>query len=196
MTDSNTETSAIPAGIEPPATGRGVGRRLIAIIDRTSSITGFISGVTIVLTAILLVTEVIMRAFFNKSTLVADELSIYFFIVMLYFGLAYTLEAGRHIEIDIVTSRLKTGTRRYLNRAISLLNIPVFAVLCWKSWILVLEAYRGHEIAPTILRTPIYFAKLPIAIGMTIFLFQGIVEMLRKFTVKGADLKKGSSSEF
>ncbi len=191
MTDSNSETGSIPA-----VTGRGVGRRLMAMIDRSSYIAGFLSGVSIVLTAILLVIEVILRAFFNMSTLVADELSVYLFIAMLYLGLAYTLAEGRHIEIDIVTSRLKTGTRRYLNRAISLLNIPVFAVLCWKSWILVLEAYSGHEIAPTILHTPIYFAKLPIAVGMTIFLLQGIVEMLRKFTVEGADLKKGSSSEF
>ncbi|MFH0914013.1 MAG: TRAP transporter small permease [Chloroflexota bacterium] len=151
-------------------------------VDRLSYIFGFASSITITLIGLLLCIEVVLRYGFRRSTLIADEVSVYLFIAMLYLGLAEVQRRRRDIRIDIVTSHLKRPTQQRLEKIVAVLNLPVFLLFAWRAWALVLDTYRVGETAPTILRTSIWIVQIPIALGLTVLLLQGLVELARRFS--------------
>jgi TRAP-type C4-dicarboxylate transport system permease small subunit len=64
--------------------------------------------------AVSVIIEVIARSVFNSPTLWAVEISTYAIIAAGFLGSAFVLRRGRHLEINLVTSRLSQATQKWL----------------------------------------------------------------------------------
>lgn len=95
---------------------------------------------TIAMTA-LIVADVIGRHF-GRSVLVANELSGYALVALIFGGLAYTEAGGRHIAITTAVELLPLGARRVVDRVV-LGFATVFTA--WLAWFSLLPARQDFE---------------------------------------------------
>lgn len=95
---------------------------------------------TIGMTA-LIVADVIGR-YFGRSVLVANELSGYALVALIFGGLAYTEAGGRHIAITTGVELLPAGARRAFDRAVLAFSTVFIA---WLAWFSLLPARQDFE---------------------------------------------------
>lgn len=63
---------------------------------------GVIAGILLLLPALMVFYEVVMRGLFNAPTEWSIELSVYCVLVAGFLGMSVTYAAGKHIHVDIV----------------------------------------------------------------------------------------------
>ena len=74
---------------------------------------GVIAGILLLLPALMVFYEVVMRGLFNAPTEWSIELSVYCVLVAGFLGMSVTYAAGKHIHVDIVLSQNRyLGQRR------------------------------------------------------------------------------------
>ena len=76
---------------------------------------GVIAGILLLLPALMVFYEVVMRGLFNAPTEWSIELSVYCVLVAGFLGMSVTYAAGKHIHVDIVLSHLSARTRCYID---------------------------------------------------------------------------------
>ncbi len=126
---------------------------------------------------ILILTEVMMRNFLGRSTLMAEELGGYTFVAIAFLGLAYTSRTGGHFRVRLLLDRLSRKTRYYLYFPTKLLSISVVGVGVWRSGVTVWNSYQHDVISLGILHTPQYIPQLAMFAGMLLFALQLIAEL-------------------
>ncbi len=161
--------------------------KILRWIDTCSVFGGYLSAFFMVLIVILISVEIFLRTFFNFSTLIADEYSAYFFVVVVMMGLALTLKDGAHIRITLVTSRLgKTG-----EKICDLFAMSVAIILCayalYHSTFMIWDTYQLEMTADTISETPIYIPQIVIPVGfflLEIQLLAGFIRRLLSYPIR------------
>ncbi len=76
------------------------------ILEKVTNAFGVLAGIILFVPAIVVFYEVVMRGLFNAPTEWSIELSIYCVIVAGFLGMPVTYGAGKHIKVDIFTSKL------------------------------------------------------------------------------------------
>jgi TRAP-type C4-dicarboxylate transport system permease small subunit len=136
-----------------------------AAADRVAAVAGAVSGAAVVAMTALVTVEVLSRDLFNRSTLVADEMSGYLLVALTFLGLAPTLRGGGFIRIDTYHARLRGGGRVALDLAIHLLALGYAVLLDWYLWRLTLDAWRLGTTSIQISRTPLWIPQGCMAVG-------------------------------
>lgn len=112
------------------------------------------------------ITVDVIGRYFGSSILIADEMSRYMLIAIVYLGLATTQRAGKHIDIDLVTSRLSPASRRRLATVVLAISIVVLA------WLTIITAeqvrvfFLGGVVSRTLAAVPLWIPYLCIPVGM------------------------------
>ena len=144
---------------------RGLARALTAVADRLAAAAGAVSGAAVVVMTGLVTVEVLGRDLFNRSTLIADEMSGYLLVALTFLGLAPTLRGGGFIRIDTYHARLRGGGRVALDLAIHLLALGYAVLLDWYLWALTLDAWRLGTTSIQVSRTPLWIPQGCMALG-------------------------------
>lgn len=84
-------------------------------IDGGSRLLAWLGGALILLAAILVTLDVLVRNLFGSGMFQSFELSTYAFAVSVAFGFAYALVSKAHIRIEVVYSRLPALLQRLLD---------------------------------------------------------------------------------
>ena len=92
----------------------------------------WISGVVLVLIAILTFIEVIARYIFNNSIVGVQEISELAIVVVLYFGLAYSTFNRSHVKVDVILNAMRPGAAMITQGIMSLLCIVFSAPAAWQ----------------------------------------------------------------
>lgn len=109
-------------------------------------------------------------------------------VAIVFLGLAYTLRMGRHISVEIITSKLSEIKRLQLDVGIYLLGVIYTAWLTWTTWEPVLMNLQTRSI--TTLQTPMWVPHLFIPVGSAMLTLAFIIEVVGKIrTLKGSKLK-------
>ncbi len=139
------------------------------MIDRIVKFLAYISsGATLLITIIVFI-EVCYRGFFNKSIMVADEYSAYLYVVLVLFGLGYTLKEKGHIRIRIILSRLSDKNQKYLDLVVSIIALFICGFAFYYSILLVKDSYRLAMVSETPAKTPIWIPQLAMPVGFFVF---------------------------
>jgi TRAP-type C4-dicarboxylate transport system permease small subunit len=155
-------------------------KKIANLIDKASQVGAYLSGFFMILIVILILVEIFLRTFFKTSTLIADEYSAYFFVVVVLFGLPYTLKEKGHIRISIITSRLNKKLQLIFDIAAIAIALTLCLFICYHSILMVYDAYSLEMTADSIAETPIYIPQIVIPIGFILFSFQFIAELLKR----------------
>ena len=132
---------------------------LMVVVDRISHVAVWIGGSMLIVTAVLVFVEVIVRKVFLLSLGGADELSGYAFAIASTWAFSFALLVRAHIRIDAVYVRLPQRVRAFLD-VVALLSLGLFvAVMTVYAWDTLVFAFEFSTHANTPLETPLWIPQ-------------------------------------
>lgn len=156
-------------------------RNVLAIIDKVSDFSGFVSMLMLGCLVASMIYEVVARYVFGTPTLWAFDISYMLNGSIFLMGAGYALKADAHVRIDFLSSRMPMRTQQALNAAVyALVLAPIFASFTYVAIGRAYKALRTSEVemvspwAP--LMWPFYSA---IALGLFFMTLQLVCEATR-----------------
>lgn len=94
--------------------------------------------------------DVIARFAFSTSIAVANELSRFCFVYMIYFGVSYAIRERRHMRVTVVLDLLPSRLRRWVFALSELIFLVYSVVVCWLGVVITQQAFeRGKILSST-----------------------------------------------
>ncbi len=150
------------------------------LINRLCKAGAYLSGLLLVGLVCLILTEIFLRYFFDKSTMIADEYSGYLYLASIFLGLAYTFLKDSHIRINIITSRLSKRANNKIDIIASIITLVVLSFILYRSILFTYDSYDLEMVSEAVSETPLYLTQVVMPIGISLFILAVIV-----FIVKG-----------
>jgi TRAP-type mannitol/chloroaromatic compound transport system permease small subunit len=155
--------------------------RLLGVIDRVSTVAGWLAGWLIVPMTLAVTYEVIARYAFNAPTIWAYDVTYMLFGAQFMLAASYTLLKGGHIRTDVFYERWSAATRAKIDLAAYVLFFfPGMLFILYAGGV---EAWKAWEIGERSDWTPwrpiIYPLKAVIPISAALLLLQGLAEVVR-----------------
>ena len=121
--------------------------------------------------------DVLVRYAFNAPTTWATELSTYFLIATIFLGAGATHLAGANVRVEFLPNLLRGAARRDLEIACAWVGLLVAVLAAWQSALMVASDYVNGARIFSLLLTPTWMPKLPIAIGLAGLVLALLVEI-------------------
>ncbi len=139
-----------------------------------------LSAILFVALVVLIMVEIIGRSFFDYSTMLADEYSGYFYLAAIFLGLAYTFNEEGHIRISIVTSRLSSSIKRWVDIFAGIMALSILLFALYYSWHFMMESKEMEMLSEGVSETPLYLTQIPLVVGLALFAFALFVFVWRR----------------
>ena len=139
-----------------------------------------LSAILFVALVVLIMVEIIGRSFFDYSTMLADEYSGYFYLAAIFLGLAYTFNEEGHIRISIVTSRLSSSIKRWVDIFAGVMALSILLFALYYSWHFMMESKEMEMLSEGVSETPLYLTQIPLVVGLALFALALFVFVWRK----------------
>ena len=141
-------------------------------IDKCSDFGAYLSSVFMILIVVLILIEIFLRTFLKTSTLISDEYSAYFFVVVVMLGLSYTFKENGHIRITLILSRLSKKNEKIFDIITSFIALILTSFMFYHSLLMVIDTCKLDMRADSIAETPLYIPQIAIPLGFFIFSLQ------------------------
>jgi len=149
---------------------------------------GAAMGVTSIVIMTLIVTlNVILRYGLNKPLHFVEEYSAYLFILMAYMGFAYTARQGAHVNVDILTRRLKKIPQGILELITTLFLLVLVSVYLRFGLAFFMRLVQSQEKSVTPYMTPLWIPAIPIWLGLGFLVLELVTHFLKTLN----SLRKG-----
>ena len=135
-------------------------------------------GALILLAAILIGIDVVMRKFFHASMGGADELAGYALALGTAWSLAATLLDRAHIRIDSLYVLFPRRLRFFLDVVGLVLFVGFFALIAWHGWNVVAQSWSSGSRSQSALQTPTVIPQFIWFVGLAGFVAIGIVLLM------------------
>jgi len=135
----------------------------------------YAASLAILLSAIILTYEVIIRYIFKVPTIWEIEFSVYLIIMATYLGAAYGLKDDAHISINIIVRLLPDAYRRKLTIVTSLLSLAFCMILAWKGWEMWWGATSKGWRSESLWGPPLTIPYIFLPLGMTLLSLQYVI---------------------
>lgn len=145
-----------------------------------NNIGAFISSLFIVSLVLLILLEIFLRTFFNKSTMISDEYSGYFYLASVFFGLGYAFREKAHIRINVLTTKLNPKFRKIANIYAGTVTFLVVVFILYRVTLMTIDSYNFKMLSEGVSATPIYLTQIPMIIGTFIFAIAILAFILKR----------------
>ncbi|WP_331775995.1 TRAP transporter small permease subunit [Sulfurospirillum sp. 1612] len=141
----------------------------------------FLSSLCIIALVALILLEIVLRTFFDTSTMFADEYSGYFYLASVFLSLGFAFREKAHIRINILTSRLKNvKLKQALDIYAGVVTFFVILFILYRVILMCMDSYEFEILSEGVSATPIYMTQIPMIVGLFIF-----VIAILAFIIKG-----------
>lgn len=130
-------------------------RRLHGAMVRLASHGAVAGGALIVLAALVVSGEVLIRKLLGLSIGGADEISGYLFAIGTAWSFAYVIVERGNVRVDALYALLPSGGRALLDILGALALLLVLATVTWRAFFVVRESLHNNAHAVTPLQTPL-----------------------------------------
>lgn len=138
----------------------------------------------IVLAALIGAGNAIIRKTFDLSSNAWSEIQWWLFSAVFLLAAPWTLLAGEHIRIDIVSNRLSQSTRNWIEIIGHVFFLlPMAVMLCITSWHYFARAYAYNEQALNAGGLPQWPIKALIPAAFLLLALQGLSELIKRIAV-------------
>ena len=103
--------------------------RIISILDKFINLIGGIAAIAMILMLLNVFYDVIMRYFFQNSSIGMQELEWHLFAVVFLFGMAYSLKEDAHVRVDMFYEKMAPKKQAIINLLGALIFIIPFALI-------------------------------------------------------------------
>jgi TRAP-type C4-dicarboxylate transport system permease small subunit len=168
---SRAEAAAAP---EP-----GAMRKLSRAIDGLGRVLAYYSGAAFFVLSLYITYDALARYFGFFYSGISDEISSYVLGVAGVWGMAYGLQVGAHVRIDLLINHAGPSLRRALDMLAGGVTMLFAALLAFYAWAQAAEAYELGTRSITVLRAPLAIPQGLIAFGYTLLAVQALSLLLR-----------------
>jgi TRAP-type C4-dicarboxylate transport system permease small subunit len=151
------------------------GERFWVIFDRAITMMMIVSSVLILLDALFVTIDVLMRYAFSITYIGIFELTEYSLLWMTFMGAAYIMRNNGHVRVDAVTNLLNPKNGAILNIIASVISLFILMVVTFYSAKLTLHDFQTGFTLSGILRP----VKWPIEIIIPIGFFMLFLQVLK-----------------
>lgn len=144
-------------------------------IDLLSEISGYLSGIAIVIATLIVCQAVALRYLFGIAGVWTTELAVYILIFATFVGGAYGLKHDSHVGVDLLTNKLTGRAQAALKLIASLLALVLVGVVTWRAWILWWEATEAGWNSASAWGPPLTYPYFILPLGMTLIALQYLV---------------------
>ena len=156
--------------------------RFVHVLDGISKHTGNVSrtfSIVMLLGMVLLITVDIIGRALGNATKVADEISRYMLVGIIFVGLAHTQRAERHIEVDLLTRYLP----KRLRGPLALAALFIGTAFVWWLFIYtvpnVINNYSHHVTSLSYIDVPMWIPHLLVPLGLGLLAMQMTIELIK-----------------
>ena len=142
--------------------------RILRVVEKAGVA---IAGILMFMIMLVVVTDVVMRYFFNSPLSWSYELiSLYLMVGCFFFALSDTLAANAHVSVDILHLYMPERLRHAAEFVGYFLATPVFAAIFYMSVINTWDAYQGGDVLAGHIPWPTWLSSIcvPIGVGVTV----------------------------
>ncbi len=150
-----------------------------AAIGAVARVFGAVAAVAVAAMTLATVYDVVARYFFNSPTIWATEISTYILIAIVFIGAAKAHLDGANVRVEVLLGRLRGEGRRQLELVAAWTALLYIAIAAWQAGVLVLSDYRNGARIFSLLLTPSWLPKAPIAIGLAALAAATLLEIER-----------------
>jgi TRAP-type C4-dicarboxylate transport system permease small subunit len=140
-------------------------------------------GALVLLAAVLIGIDVLMRKFLDRSIGGADELAGYSLAIGTAWGLAAALLDRAHIRIDSLYVLFPQKLRLALDALALILLVGFFALVAWHGSGVVSQSWTSGSRSQSALETPTVIPQALWIIGLTVFVVIGALLLLQALTM-------------
>jgi tripartite ATP-independent transporter DctM subunit len=137
--------------------------RTIAVLARVFA---FLAALGVVYMTVATVYDVFVRYVLHAPTTWATETSTYALMVTIFLGAAYTHLTDKNVRVRLLLDRLSPEGARDLELVTAWLGLVYVSVAGWQAVLMVLSDYEHGSRIFSLLLTPSWMPKTPIALGL------------------------------
>lgn len=164
------------------------------MVEKISALGNWLASIALIIVAIGITVNAASRFLFKQPLMFVDEYAQYLLVAIFYFGVGYTLRAGKHVAVRMLTDHIHGAPRALLHAVVSVLSVVVIGIMAWYSWSSFWSTYRAGMVSLTPMETPLAIPFLFVALGMSIFFLEMLTISLRSlcelFYSTNAELEK------
>lgn len=151
---------------------------IVGLAALASRVSGMVAGMCILATALIVAYEVVLRALFNAPTEWVNETSVYLVLASAFLGFAPALASGKHINVDLVTSKLSPQVNKFLRMVCSIVGLIYSLVFLSTSWEMVMNSFELGLLSTSTLRVPLYLPQLALPVGFFFLSLQFVANLI------------------
>lgn len=158
------------------------GNRLVRFLDFIAKYTTFVGGIggaACIFLMTLLITIDVMGRTLGTSTKVSFEVSGYMLIAVSFLGLALTQRKGKHIQINILISRLSQRRQKQLHVVALTVTLVFIGWFTWSTFGNAMLARSVGNVSMTPLHAPMWIPYMLVPIGLGMFAVQLAVDLIK-----------------
>jgi TRAP-type C4-dicarboxylate transport system permease small subunit len=153
------------------------GRQIANAIENMGRVLATIGSLCAFIIFVSMVTDVIGREVFSKSTEYAVDISELLMVPLVFLVLPYVAQVGANVKVDILTDRMSPVIRHVVYIISLLLFLPFAGLIAWTGWLSTYDAFRFNSV--TAAGIPLWPALLMIPIGAVLLCGQLLVQLTR-----------------
>ena len=157
--------------------GWSVWRRFAQTVKGFNVLTGYLSGITIVVTSVVVCYGVVMRYFLSSPIDWGLELSIFLLIIATFMSAGYTQLQRGHVTIEVLEHILSPRANKWRYLIGDALSLVFCAFLAWNSWEFFREAFADGRVTNSTWGPKLWIPYSFMAIGTTALSLQLLVQV-------------------
>ena len=165
-----------------------------SILDRVSSGAAFIAGLGVLAITAMVTFDVLMRYFLDRPQLFVDELASFILVGVIFWGTARTFQKGGHIQIDLLTNRLRPKLQRIFRILTLAMGIFFLITVTWETVASSIIAFEQERVSAVMIY-PLWIPMLLIPIGLVIMMLVMGVSLIHQFRPEQERKLEGSPAE-
>ena len=146
-------------------------------IKKITRALSMISGAFLFLMMVLTILNILIRIPFSSMRGITELVS-YSFIVVIFFGLAYTAITHSNVEVDILTSKLPPRLRKIIAGVICILNLSIWGIITWQNCVFSFYQWKLGEYSP-VLDMKLMPIRAALVLGCIILCIVLIIDLLK-----------------
>ena len=135
------------------------------IFDRILDSMGFIAGLLLIAALVIVCLEICMRYFAKRPQVWSVEVCEYLLFSIAFFGAAWLLKEGGHVNIDLVLGHLNPKVQRFLQLFSAAAGVFISAVICVVGIVEARNCYMAGAVVTKTLTIPTYLFLILISLG-------------------------------
>jgi len=151
-----------------------------------------IGTVWVVLLTILIMGDILGRAFFNSPIIGVPEIVKVSIVGIVWLQMAQTFRIGGHLRSEVVLNRLSWRGRNLVDLIASVLGIIIFTAIVFSGWDTMIESWRGGEFEGELpVRVPTYPIRTIVLLGAAFTSFQFFLILAGTLRALWGEKRKG-----